>query len=81
LPTLSPLPFFCYFLLPALQKLSGVLSSSQFQQLQLQANALHEIINFFFFFLLLQDSSALQKRRIPWQNVEDGNNNRLLEDS
>jgi hypothetical protein len=56
------------------------LSSSQFQQLQRQANALHEIIKLFFS-LLLQDSSAIQKRRIPWQNVADGNNNRLVEDS
>jgi flagellar biosynthesis chaperone FliJ len=65
---------------PYTAKLSGVLSSSQFQQLQRQANALHEIIKLFFS-LLLQDSSAIQKRRIPWQNVADGNNNRLLEDS
>jgi hypothetical protein len=36
---------------------------------------LHEIIKLFLL-LLLQDSSAIQKRRIPWQNIADGNNNR-----
>ncbi len=105
MPTLSPLPFFCYFLLPALQsslefcRLPNSNSCSDKQTPCMKSSSsssrccsriLPQSRRGGFHGRTLQTATTIGwsrilrqsgKRRIPFQNVADGNNNRLLEDS